>query len=65
MRSILIETGSGPDLLTGGEFGVEGSVLMTLVELAAIALLVRRISSARPAFLSEPEADGNLKEHNQ
>ena len=69
MRSILIETGSGPNLLTGGEFGVEGSVLMTLVELAAIALLLklqpRRISSARPAFLSEPEADGNLKEHNQ
>ena len=50
MRSILIEIGSGPDLLTGGEFGVEGSVLMTFVELAAIALLWRRISSARQAF---------------
>jgi uncharacterized protein len=50
MHSLLAETGSGPDLLTGGEFGVEGSVLMTLVELAAIALLWRRISSARQAF---------------
>ncbi len=52
MRSILIETGGGSDLLTGGEFGIEGSVLMTIVELAAIALLIRRISSARAAFVS-------------
>ncbi|MFL6245165.1 MAG: CPBP family intramembrane glutamic endopeptidase [Thermoanaerobaculia bacterium] len=58
MHSILMETGGGPDVLTGGEFGVEGSVLMTVVELAAIALLVRRISSARPAFGQH----GNLKE---
>lgn len=50
LHSLLLETGSGPDLLTGGEFGVEGSVLMTFVELAAIALLWRRISSARQAF---------------
>jgi membrane protease YdiL (CAAX protease family) len=49
-RSILVERGGGPDLLTGGEFGVEGSVLMTVVELAAIALLMRRISSARMTF---------------
>lgn len=54
MRSILTETGGGPDLLTGGEFGVEGSLLMTFVELAAIGLLWRRISSARPALVSEP-----------
>jgi membrane protease YdiL (CAAX protease family) len=72
LRSLLIETGGGADLLTGGEFGVEGSVFMTLVELVAIALLARRIrtgasriSSARPAFWNEPEADGNLKESNQ
>jgi uncharacterized protein len=50
MRSLLLETGDGPNLLTGGEFGVEGSVLMTVVELVAVALLVRRISSARQAF---------------
>jgi membrane protease YdiL (CAAX protease family) len=50
VHSLLVERGSGPDLLTGGGFGVEGSVLMTVVELAAIALLVRRISSARRAF---------------
>jgi membrane protease YdiL (CAAX protease family) len=54
-RSMLIETGGGPDALTGGTFGIEGSVLMTLVELAAIALLARRISSARSALGSEPD----------
>lgn len=52
MRSILIETGAGPVLLTGGDFGVEGSILMTIVELAAIALLVRRISSPPSALVS-------------
>jgi membrane protease YdiL (CAAX protease family) len=41
MRTLLIEVGSGPDLLTGGEFGIEGSVLMTLTELVAIALMIR------------------------
>lgn len=41
MRSLLLETGGGPDLLTGGEFGIEGSVWMTLTELVAIALMIR------------------------
>jgi membrane protease YdiL (CAAX protease family) len=41
MNSILIERGGGPDLLTGGEFGIEGSVWMTLTELVAIALMIR------------------------
>jgi membrane protease YdiL (CAAX protease family) len=41
MRTLLIEVGGGPDLLTGGEFGIEGSLLMTLAELVAIALLIR------------------------
>jgi membrane protease YdiL (CAAX protease family) len=50
IHTLLVERGSGPDLLTGGGFGVEGSVLMTVVELAAIALLLRRISSARRAL---------------
>ena len=45
MRSILVERGGGPDLLTGGEFGIEGSVWMTLTELVAIALMIRRHTS--------------------
>jgi membrane protease YdiL (CAAX protease family) len=41
-QTVLVVAGTGPDLLTGGDFGIEGSVLMTFLELAAIALLVRR-----------------------
>ncbi|MFP5247377.1 MAG: CPBP family intramembrane glutamic endopeptidase, partial [Thermoanaerobaculia bacterium] len=40
MNTILVERGSGPDLLTGGEFGIEGSIWMTAVECIAIILLV-------------------------
>jgi len=43
---VLVE--HGPAWLTGGGFGIEGSVSMTAVELLAIAAL--RISSARRAF---------------
>ena len=39
--SILRELGHGEVWLTGGEFGIEASVLMTVAELAAIALLAR------------------------
>ena len=49
-ETVLTESGHGPWWLSGGEFGIEGSVVMTVVELLAIALLTRRISSARPAF---------------
>ena len=42
-QSIVRTGGTGPDLLTGGAFGIEGSVWMTLVEIAAIALLFRHV----------------------
>lgn len=51
MRSLLIEVGSGPDLLTGGEFGIEGSIWMTLTELVAIALMIRLPRSAMPNMI--------------
>jgi hypothetical protein len=35
----------GPPLITGGGFGIEGSVVMTGVELAAILVLWKRISN--------------------
>jgi uncharacterized protein len=41
-RSLFVEKGSGPIWLTGGEFGIEGSALMTVVEVAAILLLAGR-----------------------
>ena len=40
-ETLLIESGEGPWWLSGGEFGIEGSVWMTAVEIAAIALLWR------------------------
>jgi membrane protease YdiL (CAAX protease family) len=45
LESVLVEIGSGPAWLSGGEFGIEGSVLMTLVEATGIALLARRKST--------------------
>jgi len=44
--SILDTEGPGPELLTGGGFGIEGSVWMTVVEVLAILLLVRAGRSA-------------------
>ena len=47
--SVLIEVDGGPIWLTGGEFGIEGSALMTLVELGGIALLLHGVRRrARP-----------------
>lgn len=37
--TVFVERGAGPWWLTGGNFGIEGSVWMTVVELAAIAVL--------------------------
>lgn len=40
-QTVFVELGSGPEWLTGGEFGIEGSAWMTLVELAGIGWLAR------------------------
>jgi membrane protease YdiL (CAAX protease family) len=40
--TILRTVGSGPPWLTGGRFGIEGSLWMTLLEVVAIATLLRR-----------------------
>ncbi|HEX2062662.1 MAG TPA: CPBP family intramembrane glutamic endopeptidase, partial [Thermoanaerobaculia bacterium] len=45
LHTVFREAGGGPELLTGGEFGIEGSVWMTVVELCGIALLWPRVSS--------------------
>jgi hypothetical protein len=52
LSTVLVELGGGPEWLTGGEFGIEGSIWMTVAELAGIAILARRISSARRTFSS-------------
>ena len=43
IATLFVERGHGPALLTGGEFGIEGSVWMTLTEAAAILLLLHSI----------------------
>lgn len=45
--SVFLTVDAGNPLLTGGEFGIEGSVLMTVVEIAALALLYRKRSLLR------------------
>ena len=42
MATVFVERGHGPAWLTGGEFGIEGSIWMTLTELTAIAFLWSR-----------------------
>ena len=43
METLLVERGHGSLWLTGGDFGIEGSVWMTLTESAGILLLLHRI----------------------
>ncbi|HVE72987.1 MAG TPA: CPBP family intramembrane glutamic endopeptidase [Thermoanaerobaculia bacterium] len=42
-RTLLVERGAGQVIVTGGDFGIEGSVWMTLTEAAGILLLLHRI----------------------
>lgn len=42
MATVFVERGHGPAWLTGGEFGIEGSLWMTLTELTGIAFLAIR-----------------------
>ena len=42
MRTLFVERGGGPWWLTGGDFGIEGSVWMTAAEVAGIVVLWRR-----------------------
>lgn len=49
LRTVFVELGSGPVWLTGGEFGLEGSAWMTLVELVAIFALLTNWSERSSA----------------
>jgi membrane protease YdiL (CAAX protease family) len=51
-RSVFIERGGGPEWITGGHFGIEGSVCATLVELIAIALLMWKAYHPSPPRLT-------------
>jgi len=45
--TLFIERGGGAWWMTGGRFGMEGSIWMTLVELIGIVLLWRKVRGAR------------------
>lgn len=53
MRTLLVERGDGPAWATGGDFGIEGSVWMTVVEVAAIVLLLKSAGSSRQVVAFE------------
>jgi membrane protease YdiL (CAAX protease family) len=41
-KSLLVAVVQGPAILTGGEFGIEGSIILTGMEIFAVGLLLRR-----------------------
>lgn len=43
IATVFVEQGTGPEWLTGGDFGIEGSAIMTALEAVAIALLWRSV----------------------
>lgn len=54
MQSVFMEVGGGPAWLTGGEFGIEGSIWMTATEVLAIWLMLetRRRGGAKAGAVS-------------
>ena len=55
MATVFVERGNGPSWLTGGEFGIEGSVWMTMTELTAIAFLAIRSPGQTFAIAADKE----------
>jgi membrane protease YdiL (CAAX protease family) len=47
VATLFVEHGGGPVWITGGDFGIEGSVWMTGIEIAAITMLWIRIRGKR------------------
>ena len=59
LTSVLAEAGAGPEWLTGGAFGIEGSVWMTVVECAGIAAMLAGNRSQSPGSgVTPPIPDG-------
>jgi uncharacterized protein len=58
MRTVFVERGGGPWWLTGGDFGIEGSVWMTGVEIAGIAILLwsRKVSKSQRLRVSQSQS---------
>lgn len=56
LQTLFREVGGGPELLTGGEFGIEGSIWMTVVELCGVGLLWRTRANAERRMKNEEGA---------
>lgn len=66
--TVLTARGEGPAWLTGGDFGLEGSVFMTLCEVTAVAVLLeirrRRVAAtASVAPVAAVRAENASREH--
>jgi membrane protease YdiL (CAAX protease family) len=60
-KTLLRTVDPGPDLLTGGAFGIEASIYLTIAELAVIAFLIWRIRAVGAlASLSEPVSEAAI-----
>ena len=57
-RSSLVAYSSGPEWLSGGAFGIEGSVWIGIVQLGVIAGLIRTVARRNSATGTIVEADG-------
>jgi membrane protease YdiL (CAAX protease family) len=59
MRTVFVERGTGPTLVTGGDFGLEGSIWMTAIEIAVIVALsmnfrrAPRVAGPRPEEVNQ------------
>jgi uncharacterized protein len=55
MRTLFVERGTGSPLVTGGDFGLEGSAWMTLVEIIAIIVMTLLMNIRRPPRVAGPD----------
>jgi membrane protease YdiL (CAAX protease family) len=61
MATVFVERGHGPGWLTGGEFGIEGSVWMTVIEIAGVVLLWKTVSKSQSLKVSKNVQSPSLR----
>lgn len=57
MRTLFVERGTGPNLVTGGDFGLEGSIWMTVIEIAAIVVMSILLNNRRAPRVAGPRPE--------
>jgi len=58
MRTVFVERGTGHPLVTGGDFGLEGSIWMTVIEIAAIVVISILMNFRRAPRVAGPRPEG-------